>query len=810
MSETAWPEGYWRDARWIAGCLALILFAAFAPFLVGPYSLLSSAGDAPSLYLTGAVPTPLPNRPLKVLDPGAEAWQSQARLQVEHDALLIDHRVPWWDPYDGYGAPFAAAAQPQPFFPLTALASLRPSPRTWDWYVVARLYLAGFFAALFVRFYGGRFAALGAALAASFTGYYLLYYGMPHLSVETLLPAGLWATEYVVRRPGFGSVAALGTVVGLIHLGGMPESAALAFAALALYVVVRVWTSERTAIPFARLGTFAGANVLGALVGAAALVPFVRYLPDAIDTHRSGQPPGLGYDGIPFVQAVFHKLVPLAYGPPLNALTDPAGNGFSGVRGWFGATVAAAALIAVFDALRRDGVRRASRGPAIALAVVFACALGKSIGAPFINWIGALPVLRLVLFQKYGDAEIGICAALLCGLGIAVLERREISTRWIGLAAGASAAFVLFAGYIGVLSVIPPTGRVNLLYTGVAFAAVLLAALTVLLAAPNRFRYAPAIAAAIVGLEVIGNYYVPMYGRIAAIPATNRNPYAGAPYIDAIRSTNRQGLRVVAEGGPLWPNWAGAMRLDDPEALNGMYPTRYMVFLNAFLQRADPTSRDLFDRFDGSGGPSFTTPAGLRWMTLSSIGYVVMPAGRAIDDPHLRLVHDGDALVYAYDAPLPRASIFHRSRRVSADGALAALRDPRTDVTRTLFVEGAGDASLPNDLAGDDAGESAHIDHRDVSGATITAELHRPGYVMLNDTMLGGWTATVDGAPAPIVEADYLFRAVRLDAGRHRIEFRYAPRAATVGLALSLFGVAVVVVLVALARRRRTVQIATS
>jgi uncharacterized membrane protein YfhO len=58
----------------------------------------------------------------------------------------------------------------------------------------------------------------------------------------------------------------------------------------------------------------------------------------------------------------------------------------------------------------------------------------------------------------------------------------------------------------------------------------------------------------------------------------------------------------------------------------------------------------------------------------------------------------------------------------------------------------------------------------------------------------------VDGAPVPIVRADYAFRGVALPAGRHEVRFRYAPASALGGLALAGIGVLVALVLV---RRRR-------
>jgi len=70
---------------------------------------------------------------------------------------------------------------------------------------------------------------------------------------------------------------------------------------------------------------------------------------------------------------------------------------------------------------------------------------------------------------------------------------------------------------------------------------------------------------------------------------------------------------------------------------------------------------------------------------------------------------------------------------------------------------------------------------------TVACEVLAPtqGFLVLTDTYYPGWEVLVDGEPAELLRANYLFRAVALAPGAHLVEFRYRPQSLTAGVALS-------------------------
>jgi hypothetical protein len=164
-----------------------------------------------------------------------------------------------------------------------------------------------------------------------------------------------------------------------------------------------------------------------------------------------------------------------------------------------------------------------------------------------------------------------------------------------------------------------------------------------------------------------------------------------------------------------------------------------------------------------------------------------------------RLVHSGDVKIYENLSTLPRAFVAPDALVVPDDAsARAALSDPAFDPASTVILASAPSVSITRHTS---------LVTRDATISEYAPELIRltasgPGFLLLTDAYYPGWTATVDGSPAPILRADIMFRAVELPAGTHTVEFRFEPLSVKIGLWISGVAWAVVLASLVLLRNR--------
>lgn len=82
------------------------------------------------------------------------------------------------------------------------------------------------------------------------------------------------------------------------------------------------------------------------------------------------------------------------------------------------------------------------------------------------------------------------------------------------------------------------------------------------------------------------------------------------------------------------------------------------------------------------------------------------------------------------------------------------------------------------------------------------------GLLVILDPWFPGWGAAVDGAPAPLVRADFAFMAVPVEAGRHRLELRYRNGRVVPGAWLAAGSAAALLCLLAWRRRAGRARLA--
>jgi len=115
-------------------------------------------------------------------------------------------------------------------------------------------------------------------------------------------------------------------------------------------------------------------------------------------------------------------------------------------------------------------------------------------------------------------------------------------------------------------------------------------------------------------------------------------------------------------------------------------------------------------------------------------------------------------------------------------GALRAAVDPARTASTALPVAFA-DAPPAGATEGTVSAWSAD-DH----GISATTSSEGPSLVVAAFNAAPGWTVTVDGRSAEVVEPDGAFLGVQVPAGRHRVRFEYFPPGLKAGAALTLVG----------------------
>jgi hypothetical protein len=131
---------------------------------------------------------------------------------------------------------------------------------------------------------------------------------------------------------------------------------------------------------------------------------------------------------------------------------------------------------------------------------------------------------------------------------------------------------------------------------------------------------------------------------------------------------------------------------------------------------------------------------------------------------------------------MPRAFVVYRAETLTDAETLARMQSSEFEPAQIVFVNDAPSANLISNSPGD---YRVEVIEYQSDRAVFQVATDRAGYFVLADAWYPGWRAFVDAVETPIWRADYMFRALPLSPGVHRLEFTYQPASFAWGVLIS-------------------------
>ncbi|MFC1895474.1 YfhO family protein [Thermodesulfobacteriota bacterium] len=261
------------------------------------------------------------------------------------------------------------------------------------------------------------------------------------------------------------------------------------------------------------------------------------------------------------------------------------------------------------------------------------------------------------------------------------------------------------------------------------------------------------------------------------------------PSTEAIRFLQKDTslYRIVWYGGFMHNSFA-PFSVSDIGGYHSFYPKRYGEYLHLSQYGADTPFPEHFSRwvsFERFGSPL---------LDLINTKYVLLPPNSSVQMSKLRLVYNKEIRIYENEDVFPRAFF------VSGHHVCTTRHEARTTLarwtgddfrTRVLLESSPAEAFKPSiEQTSHDGNPDAEVKVTSYTSNRIevTVSSPRPGLLVLSDTYHRGWKARVDGEEASVLRANYIMRAVALNAGQHTVVLDFHPIVLSLGMFVTAAG----------------------
>jgi hypothetical protein len=701
---------------------------------------------------------------------------------------LLSGSFPFWNPYILSGHPFFANPSTFVLYPATLLYVFLPLPWAFNIDILIHIYIAAIGMYFFVKMITqSRYAGLAAAIVFSLNGYFMWRIYNGHITLihaAALIPFIFYYIEKAVISNRIFFLSISGLILGIQILGGDPQITYYTSLFLTLYFFIR-WFSVSKPLQFTSVMRAFGFYIIIPLVAlgisAIQIVPTMEFRSLSSRSMNT-------YEYATFMSFnplyLFHYIAPYFTSPSIRITPE------------FGCYVGILSIIlaGIGGAFSRH--RKYSIPIIIMLIIALTFMLGSTTPIYYLYY-KFLPMLStfrvparcLVIFDFLMSILVGFGLQHLCEFGLKKYQRLSAIAVLIIISICMVVAISAYQNY-GVILLNVPLSSTSIGY------ALLFTFLGFVIISTFQFIHNKHIVAGL----FITMLFLDLYLVCSPlIPELKEKDFAQEKNFEHVFESDNSFFRVNIPGfgpsvfeNPIYglPNHAIKFHY---YGINGSTPfmlKEYSDFIygmadipeseqhrHSFMEALFHPDKVFSSKILGVKYANAVTPSGFQLLTAKEF------------QPRASLIRN---LIFSH----------------SFEDHLGILKRPDFNPRKTVLLE---------DSARDYFSSwEVHPDSSDKDKATI--DIYSPNRIelrsyspsntvlLLSELYYPGWKAYVDGKDVPILRADYLLRAVKLNAGQHSITIVYRPMSFYIGSIITIFTILLLILTYLFLRRKNTIS----
>ncbi|MDD3374099.1 MAG: YfhO family protein [Candidatus Omnitrophica bacterium] len=684
---------------------------------------------------------------------------------------------PLWNPHQLCGVPMSLMMEGGIFFPLNALLYVLPNTISFDVLILARILVAGLLMYWLMNVWKfSFFPRIAAALTFMFTGP-MVVNQLWTVNAEIFLPLLFIVSYKVFKEPSIKHYVFFSLAIGLNVFSGHVEHIFLTQFLTALYVMFLFWQDVKNKNPnkVKKILILLSFYILGIGISAVVLFPFIADFLRAWTSHTNLT----GLENLEPKSKILTMLVPGFFSEGL--ATDSIR--YTWVGGYLGVIVVLLAFLGFWLKERRSLVWFLG---GIAIFV-----FGKMFGFIYAQWIGYLPVFNIILLVWHLSHIFAFLIAFLVGFGVQELLNNPAQSLKRLIAIG----IVLIFSILGCLWIYRQEPFFDQAVKASSFSLLILfvACVGLFLLIITRKKKAGWIAVSGLMVLMLLELFVlnPRY-RVKRFDSFPR-----VPYIEFLKNKQKESsFRSNGMFLAFYKNTAMAYGLDSFGGHQSIYPYRYTQFVKNLI---DPESYAKIDagQLASANNQHFDNTA---FLSIANVRYIIM--GKDINSK--AAVYNKEVQIIPLPVTAPRAYLAYNWDFKKKEEVLSVIKERGARIVSRVIIEKGPQEVFPKaSVLGQEIITPIKIEKVWANGVVLKADAERSCFLVLLDAYHPGWKVWVDGKPSKVYPANYLFRAVFLEPGKHVIEFRFVPFWFYFGLGVSLFSLGICFFLWIVSRRRK-------